>query len=157
MANPGKLQKLVEGVGKNKSAKMRVLAKAGVKQSEIARFLGTSDQFVSNVLNKEKRRSEERQHAGVADHSQAKDSIKVRVGPDGRIVIPAAFREALGLRENDVLFARIEGEEVHLLTPKGAALRARAIIRQFVPEGVSLVDELIEDRRRETEREEQHG
>lgn len=31
--------------------------------------------------------------------------------------------------------------------------RAQAIIRQFVPEGVSLVDELIEERRREAERE----
>jgi len=157
MANTAKLQKLIEGIGDNKSAKMRVLARAGIKQSEIARFLGTSDQFVSNVLNKDKRRSDERPNPGTGDRAQSKDSVKVRVGPDGRVVIPAAFREALGLHENDVLFARIEGEEVHLLTPKAAALRARAIIRQFVPEGASLADELIEDRRREAEREDHNG
>jgi vacuolar-type H+-ATPase subunit H len=32
-------------------------------------------------------------------------------------------------------------------------LRAQAIVRQFVPEGVSLADELIAERRREAERE----
>jgi hypothetical protein len=36
-------------------------------------------------------------------------------------------------------------------------LRAQALVRQFVPEGVSLVDELLEDRRREVEQERQDG
>ena len=38
-----------------------------------------------------------------------------------------------------------------LLTP--AIARAQAILRRYVPEGVSLADELIADRRREAERE----
>jgi AbrB family looped-hinge helix DNA binding protein len=80
-------------------------------------------------------------------------SAKVRLGPDGRVVIPAPMREALGLREGDVLFARLEGGEIKLLTPKAAMLRAQAIVREFVPAGVSLADELIADRRREAERE----
>ena len=84
-------------------------------------------------------------------------SLKTRLGPDGRIVLPAPFREALGLKESDVLFARLENGEIHLLTPKAAMRRAQAIVRRFVPEGVSLVDELIEDRRREVEREFEDG
>jgi vacuolar-type H+-ATPase subunit H len=32
-------------------------------------------------------------------------------------------------------------------------MRAQAIVRSFVPEGVSLAEELIADRRREAERE----
>jgi vacuolar-type H+-ATPase subunit H len=35
--------------------------------------------------------------------------------------------------------------------------RARAIVRKYVPEGVSLVDELIADRRREAEEEDGNG
>jgi bifunctional DNA-binding transcriptional regulator/antitoxin component of YhaV-PrlF toxin-antitoxin module len=65
--------------------------------------------------------------------------------------------EALGLKEGDVLFARVENGEIHLLTPTATARRAQAIVREFVPEGVSLVDELIEDRRREVEAEKEEG
>ncbi len=74
-------------------------------------------------------------------------SIKVRLRTGGRVVIPAAFRHALGLRHDEVLFARIENGEIHLLTAAAAARRTQAMVRQFVPEGVSLVDELIKERR----------
>lgn len=79
--------------------------------------------------------------------------VKIRVGADGSIVVPATLSEALGLKEGDVLFAQAHDGEIHLLTLKAAVRRAQAIVRQFVPEGVSLVDELIEDRRREVEAE----
>jgi len=80
-------------------------------------------------------------------------SVKVRLGPDGRVVVPAGIREALGLKEGDVLFARLEGGEIKLLTPQAAMRRAQAIVRQFVPDNVSLVDELLAERRREAARE----
>ena len=63
------------------------------------------------------------------------------------------FREALGLKEGDVLYARLKDGEMHLLTPAAAMRRAQSLVREFVPEGVSLVDELLEERRREVERE----
>jgi AbrB family looped-hinge helix DNA binding protein len=155
-----RMAKLTDGLP-SKSAKMRALASAGYKRGDIARFLGTSPQFVRNVLV-----SHEVKKAKAAEHNAAPraqsaggktGSVKVRLGPDGRIVVPAAFRDALGLTEGDVLFARLEGGEIQLLTPTAAMRRAQAIVRQFVPEGVSLVEELLEDRRREVEREQQHG
>ena len=73
------------------------------------------------------------------------------------MVIPAVFREALHLKEGDVLIASAEQGELKLLTIPAAVRRAQAIVREFVPEGVSLVDELIQDRRREVEHEEQNG
>jgi len=73
------------------------------------------------------------------------------------VVIPAAFRDALGLKANEVLFARVENGEIHLLTATAAMRRAQAIVRQFVPEGVSLVDELIEERRRGAARRKRRG
>jgi bifunctional DNA-binding transcriptional regulator/antitoxin component of YhaV-PrlF toxin-antitoxin module len=82
---------------------------------------------------------------------------KVHLRTGGRLVIPAAFRNALGLKEYEVLFAHIENGEIHLLTATAAMRRAQAIVRQFVPAGVSLVDEVIKDRRREAKRERRRG
>ena len=84
-------------------------------------------------------------------------TMKVRLRTGGRVVIPAAFRGALDLKRNEVLFAQIKNGEIHLLTATAAARRAQAIVRQFVPEGVSLVDELIEERRRGAARRKRRG
>lgn len=145
---------------KSKSQKMRELAAAGMSRVDIARKLGVRYQFVRNVLEKDRERSEKDLHRGLSDRPQAAfadPSAKVKLGPDGRVVIPAAFREALGLGEGDTLFARVENGEIHLLTAKAVMRRVNSMVRKFVPEGVSLVDELIEDRRREVEREKENG
>ena len=34
--------------------------------------------------------------------------VKIRVGADGSIVVPATLSDVLGLKEGDVLFARVE-------------------------------------------------
>ncbi|MBI4273783.1 MAG: AbrB/MazE/SpoVT family DNA-binding domain-containing protein [Rhizobiales bacterium] len=77
----------------------------------------------------------------------------VELGAGGRLVIPAPMREALGMKPGDRLNVRLEGRELRIYSLAEGLRRARAIVRKFVPEGVSLVDELIADRRREAERE----
>ena len=150
------LRRTVESLP-TKSAKIRALAARGLARADIARLLGISYQHVRSVLESDKGR--EAKLSGMSEPPQpafleeGAPSAKVRVGPDGRVVIPAAMREALGVKEGDVLFARLEGGEIKLLTPTAAMRRAQAIVRQFVPEGVSLADELIADRRREAARE----
>jgi AbrB family looped-hinge helix DNA binding protein len=79
--------------------------------------------------------------------------IKTRLGPGGRIVIPAAYRKAMGVTEGDDLTLILEGEEVRVLTPREAVRRAQALVRRYVPRGKNLSDELIRDRRREGRRE----
>ncbi|MFL5059710.1 MAG: AbrB/MazE/SpoVT family DNA-binding domain-containing protein, partial [Xanthobacteraceae bacterium] len=74
---------------------------------------------------------------------------KVRLGADGQVVIPAVFRETLGLKENEILFAYADDDGIHLLTTAAAMRRTQAVVREFVPEGVSLVEELIAERRGE--------
>jgi len=146
-----RMRQLTQGLP-SKSEKMRVLAKAGYKRKAIADFLGTRYQFVRNVLVQDEARNAKK---ATASGEAKLAPMKLRMGPDGRVVIPAAFREALGLSEGDTLIASIDDGELNLLTRRAAVRRAQAIVRQFVPEGVSLVDELIEDRRREVEREQQ--
>jgi AbrB family looped-hinge helix DNA binding protein len=151
---PQRMLKLTDGLP-SKSEKMRVLAKAGYGRKAIAEFLGTRYQFVRNVLVQDEARQAKNAAAKTAMGESELPPAKLRLGPDGRVVIPAAFREALGLGEGDVLVATIEDGELNLLTRRAAVRRAQAIVRQFVPGGVSLVDELIADRRREVEREQQ--
>jgi AbrB family looped-hinge helix DNA binding protein len=134
------------------SAKIRALAAEGVPRAEIARKLHIRYQHVRNVLE-QGLKSAARKGALPNSSIDPDASIKMRLGPDGRVVIPAVFRERLGLKEGDVLFGRLENDEIALLAPKAAMRRAQDIVRQFVPDDVSLVDELIEDRRREVQRE----
>ena len=87
-------------------------------------------------------------------HNPAMNAIKVKMGPKGRVVVPAPIRRVLGIEEGTELMARIEGDGI-VLEPRQAAIRRlQALVRKAVPEGVSLVDELIAERREEARREE---
>ncbi|MBO6639547.1 MAG: AbrB/MazE/SpoVT family DNA-binding domain-containing protein [Roseitalea sp.] len=68
------------------------------------------------------------------------------MGAAGRLVIPADLRELLAIGEGDEVSLSIEDGALVMRTRAGELARARAIVRQYVPEGVSLVDELIADR-----------
>jgi AbrB family looped-hinge helix DNA binding protein len=143
-----------------KSAKIRALHGAGYSRTEIADFLNIRYQHVRNVLVNDARVAGTQNVAAHTAGLLGGDSLQpmnIRMGPDGRIMIPAEFREALGLKDGDTLLASLDDGELRLLTIPTAVRKAQSIIRQFVPEGVSLVDELIADRRREAEREQQNG
>jgi AbrB family looped-hinge helix DNA binding protein len=144
---------------KSKSQKMRDLAAAGMARADIARKLGVRYQFVRNVLEQDLARK--REARGFSDRPQSPMQnarpVKVRVGPDGRIVIPAPFRDALAIKEGDTLLASVEDGALQLFTMTAAVRKAQAIVRQFIPEGINLVDELLEDRKREAEQERRHG
>jgi AbrB family looped-hinge helix DNA binding protein len=75
-----------------------------------------------------------------------------RLGEGGRVVIPAAFRRAMGMREGDRVILVLREGEIAVLTPKQAVARARAIVGKYVPAGRSLSRELIAERRREAKR-----
>ncbi len=79
---------------------------------------------------------------------------KAKIGPSGRVVIPAAFRKEMGLKAGDEVLMRLEDGEVTLYTRAQAIRRAQELVRRYVPKDVSLADELIAERRREVEQEE---
>jgi bifunctional DNA-binding transcriptional regulator/antitoxin component of YhaV-PrlF toxin-antitoxin module len=71
-----------------------------------------------------------------------------------RIVIPSEVRRRLDVQVGATINMEIDDDDtVRLSTPTQAVRRAQALFRKHVPEGRSLVDELIADRRREAEHE----
>lgn len=81
-------------------------------------------------------------------------SRHVRIAPGGRVVIPAEFRKALKVGVGDDLVIELVDGELRLRSLDAAIKRVQAIVRKYVPEGVSLADELIRERREEAAREE---
>ena len=78
---------------------------------------------------------------------------KTKIGNSGRIVIPASFRKALGVKPGDELILSLRDGELRIFTPRQAIKRAQGILRRYIPEGRSLSEELIQERRIEGARE----
>jgi len=72
---------------------------------------------------------------------------RLRVNENGRVVIPAAFRKALGINAGDEVVLRMEDDELRITTLKRRIERAQRLVRKHVKPGTSLVDELIAERR----------
>jgi AbrB family looped-hinge helix DNA binding protein len=72
---------------------------------------------------------------------------RLRVNENGRVVIPAEFRKALGINAGDEVVLRMEDDELRITTLKRRIERAQRLVRKHVKLGTSLVDELIAERR----------
>ncbi len=72
----------------------------------------------------------------------------------GRFVVPARFRKQMGWEFGDKLTLDIVENELRVVSVKQAIRSAQEMVARRVPAGVSLVDELIEDRKSEVLRDE---
>lgn len=80
------------------------------------------------------------------------ESVKVKMVDGGRIIVPAAFRKAMGVAPGDTLTLQLDDHgEVRLRPAKTALERLRARLRLLSTR--SVVDELIAERRAEAARE----
>ena len=68
------------------------------------------------------------------------------LGQQGRVVIPAEVRAALGLAPGDRLHLHVSGQRLVLQRQQDAAAELRGLAAN-VPRGRSLVDELLAERR----------
>jgi AbrB family looped-hinge helix DNA binding protein len=74
---------------------------------------------------------------------------KAVVGDKGRIVIPAAIREAMGFEAGEEVEMYIENHELHLSTRWNRIKRAQERAQKFYEPGRSIVDEFLAERRAE--------
>ena len=78
---------------------------------------------------------------------------RARVNENGRVVIPAAFRKALGIEVGDEVVLRIHDDELRITTQQHRIQRAQRRARRYVKPGTSLVDELLAERRQAAQNE----
>jgi antitoxin component of MazEF toxin-antitoxin module len=152
---------VVQELGPNvtKADTIRALDRAGYSRSEIAAHMGIRYQHVRNVLVDDARlRSSSGTSGGMAEEAEPFKSPpqlvgRITVGNDGEVRIPKDILDAAGAKEGEALIVRFKEDEIQLITPRAAGRRAQAHVRQYIPEGVSLADELIAERRLEAKRE----
>jgi AbrB family looped-hinge helix DNA binding protein len=69
------------------------------------------------------------------------------LGEKGRIVIPAAMREELGMAAGSVVDLRVVDGELRISTLRSRILRAQERARRYVKPGTLVSDELSAERR----------
>ncbi len=92
--------------------------------------------------------------ATQAERTVRAASVRTRLGAGGRVVIPAEFREQLGLEVGAVLILSCEDGGVVITTLDERIRRAQDhVAERMIHTGVSMADELIAERRAEAARE----
>jgi AbrB family looped-hinge helix DNA binding protein len=81
------------------------------------------------------------------------NQARMRLNENGRVVIPASFRAALGIEAGDELVMLLEDKELRITTAKHRLERAQNRVRTYVKPGTLLSDELIAERRGAAKRE----
>jgi hypothetical protein len=150
---PANLDKLTQGLS-TKSDKIRSLGRAGVPTSDIARFLDIRYQHARNVLKDAGLLGGQESPADV-EAEPGKQRVWLEISADGSVKVPAPLLSAAGLKPGGRAFARLNGSSIEFRSKQAALDLARETVRKHVAPGVSLVDELLADRRAEALREEE--
>ena len=77
-------------------------------------------------------------------------TMDIRVAENGRMVLPASVRKALGLQGDAKLILTIDEDEVRLTPLRKGVSRARALYQQHA-KAARTTDDFLEDRRAEAE------
>jgi AbrB family looped-hinge helix DNA binding protein len=79
--------------------------------------------------------------------------FRARIDASGRIVIPADVRLRHKLKEGDAVVMEEDGDGLRLRSIDDVVRGVQDYFCKLIPAGVSLVDELIAERREEAKRE----
>ena len=81
------------------------------------------------------------------------EQYTIRAGERGRLVLPASLRKRIGLQEGDRLVITVEGDNsLRLVSLSQQVQKAQGLFKDIAP-GVSLANELIQERRLEARQE----
>jgi AbrB family looped-hinge helix DNA binding protein len=67
----------------------------------------------------------------------------------GRVVLPSKLRKELNIQNGDEIVLRLENGSIRLVPLNQAVIIAQQTVKKYVPEGTSLVSDLIQARREE--------
>lgn len=74
-----------------------------------------------------------------------------KIGEGGRLIIPAAYRKALGLHVGDELIIRLEAGEIRLFRQSQAIQRIRAVAKKHALKRKSYTDDFLTIRKKDAE------
>ncbi len=77
---------------------------------------------------------------------------RVVIDAAGRLVVPARFRRAMGIRGRDTVVVGMVGDSLRIHTVDGALERLQRVARRKRTDRTSAVDAFIAERRNEAER-----
>jgi bifunctional DNA-binding transcriptional regulator/antitoxin component of YhaV-PrlF toxin-antitoxin module len=84
------------------------------------------------------------------------DAVTLRVDNQGRVLLPSFWRKQQQIRASTELCVTVNEDGGLVIETREQGLRrARALVRKYIPEGVSLSKEIIADHRAEAAREHQ--
>jgi AbrB family looped-hinge helix DNA binding protein len=70
--------------------------------------------------------------------------VKIKIIDEGKIAIPAEYRQALGVEVGDEVILRLEDGEIRIFTPRLAVKRAQQRLeRGYTSHRPSLADDLL--------------
>lgn len=81
------------------------------------------------------------------------ESRSTKIVDGGKLIIPASFRRKMGIQIGDTVVMEIVDGELRVRSRDAAIAEIQKLVRGLAPEGVSLSDELIADRRAEAAKE----
>jgi AbrB family looped-hinge helix DNA binding protein len=79
--------------------------------------------------------------------------IRTHIDANGRILIPHSIRKAWGIKSGDVFVIRTLDNEMRIINLKQAIVNAQNLIQEYIPDNVSLTEELFTMRREEVNKE----
>ena len=79
--------------------------------------------------------------------------FKTQITKGGRLIVPARLRKELQIEVGDEVILRLENGSIRLIPLRQAVELAQKMVRQYVPKNTSLVEDLIQARRSEADRE----
>ena len=78
-----------------------------------------------------------------------------QISKNGRIVVPVAYRKAMGLKGGERLALSLDREGLHIQSQRQMLERAQATVKELFGPGHSPSAELLAERRLEAKREEE--
>jgi AbrB family looped-hinge helix DNA binding protein len=82
-------------------------------------------------------------------------SVKTRINPNGRIVIPASLREAMAIEPGDEVLLHVVEGVLHVEAQSARVRRVQASLGRLIAPDRKLSDKLASERRAEARREQE--
>jgi bifunctional DNA-binding transcriptional regulator/antitoxin component of YhaV-PrlF toxin-antitoxin module len=83
----------------------------------------------------------------AVETKMASNEVRLRLAENGRVVIPLDVRKELGVESGGEIILQRQENGYRLTTRRERIREAQKYLRRYVKPGVSLVDELIAERR----------